>query len=172
MSMNKVQVQIELSLPKILKCYGTEAQCEAALQHVGWPDGFVFPRGQTTAATQFVRCAHRYGQRVACRRQTSLRSGTLMEQSKPPLRTWPVAMYLIGERKTNLSALELMRHLGVSCPAAWPMKHKLMQAMVERESGCQLGGVVQLDYACLGGERDSGNAGRGSEDKSPFVISI
>ncbi|OLG36936.1 transposase, partial [Xanthomonas oryzae pv. oryzae] len=33
------------------------------------------------------------------------------------------------QSKTNLSALELMRHLGVSYPTAWRMKHKLMQAM-------------------------------------------
>lgn len=46
-----------------------------------------------------------------------------------------------------------MRHLGVSYPAAWRMKHKLMQAMDEREAGRKLGGVVQLDDAYLGGDR-------------------
>lgn len=172
MAMNKVQFQSGLSLPTFLKRYGSEAQCETALQHARWPDGFVCPRCQATAATQFVRCGHRYWQCVACRRQTSLRSGTLMEQSKLPLRTWLLAMYLLGQSKTNLSALELMRHLGVSYPAAWRMKHKLMQAMAEREAGRQLGGVVQLDDAYLGGERNGGKAGRGSENKRPFVIAV
>ncbi|MCT8280368.1 IS1595 family transposase, partial [Xanthomonas translucens] len=66
----------------------------------------------------------------------------------------------------------LMRHLGVSYPAAWRMKHKLMQAMDEREAGRKLGGVVQLDDAYLGGERNGGKAGRGSENKRPFVIAV
>lgn len=81
-------------------------------------------------------------------------------------------MYLLGQSKTNLSALELMRHLGVSYPAAWRVKHKLMQAMAEREARRKLGGVVQLDDAYLGGERNGGKAGRGSENKRPFVIAV
>lgn len=172
MAMNKVQFQSGLSLPAFLKRYGSEAQCEQALQQARWPDGFVCPRCQATAATQFVRSGHRYWQCATCRRQTSLRSGTLMEQSKLPIRTWLLAMYLLGQSKTNLSALELMRHLGVSYPAAWRIKHKLMQAMAEREIDRQLGGVVQLDDAYLGGERNGGKAGRGSENKRPFVIAV
>ncbi len=54
-----------------------------------------------------------------------------------------------------------MRHLGVSYPTAWPMKHKLMQAMTQREANRKLGGIVQLDDAYLGGERNGGKAGRG-----------
>lgn len=80
--------------------------------------------------------------------------------------------YLPGQGKTNLSALALMRHLGMSYPAAWRVKYKLMHAMTEREAGCQPGGVVQLDDACLGGERNGGKAGRGSENKRPFVIAV
>lgn len=55
MAMNKVQFQSGLSLPTFLKRYGSEAQCEQALQHARWPDGFVCPRCQATAATQFIR---------------------------------------------------------------------------------------------------------------------
>ncbi|MCS4281107.1 ribosomal protein L37AE/L43A [Stenotrophomonas rhizophila] len=170
--MNKVQFQSGLSLPTFLKRYGSEAQCKTALQHARRPDGFVCPRCQARAATQFIRYGHRYWQCVAYRRQTSMRSGTLMEQSKLPLRTWLLAMYLLGQSKTNLSALELMRHLGVSYPAAWRMKHKLMRAMAEREARRQLGSVVQLDDAYLGGERNGGKAGSGPENKRPFVIAV
>ena len=74
-----------------------------------------------------------------------------MDNSKLPLTTWMLAMYLLGQSKTNMSALELMRHLGISYPAAWRLKHKLMQAMSEREADRQLGGIVQLDDAYLGG---------------------
>ncbi len=52
------------------------------------------------------------------------------------------------------------------------MKHKLMQAMTQREANRKLGGIVQLDDAYLGGERNGGKAGRGSENKRPFVIAV
>lgn len=95
-----------------------------------------------------------------------------MEQSNLPLRTWLLAMYLLGQSKTNVSALELMRHLGVSYPAAWRLKHTLMQAMLQDEQPRMLTHVVQLDDAYLGGERNGGKAGRGAENKRPFVVAV
>jgi len=172
MAMNRVQFQAGLSLPGFLKRYGSEPQCEQALEASRWPQGFVCPRCDGTAHSRFQRNGATYWQCSACHRQTSLRSGTVMDNSKLPLRTWLLAMYLLGQRKTNLSALELMRHLGVSYPAAWRMKHKLMQAMAECEADRRLGGIVQLDDAYLGGERNGGKAGRGSENKRPFVIAV
>lgn len=44
-----------------------------------------------------------------------------------------------------------------------------MQAMSERETKYTLSGLVQVDDAYLGGERSGGKAGRGSENKVPFV---
>jgi hypothetical protein len=46
--------------------------------------------------------------------------------------------------------MELGRHLGVSYPTSWKIKHKLMQAMQERDSKYLLRGVVQPDDAYLG----------------------
>ena len=42
-------------------------------------------------------------------------------------------MHLLTGSKTNLSALELKRHLGVCYDTAWKLKHKIMQVMTERE---------------------------------------
>lgn len=172
MAMNRIQFQPGLSLPAFLAEYGSEGQCERALEAARWPDGFVCSRCAGKGCSKFYRHRQAYWQCSQCRHQSSLRSGTVFEHSRLPLRTWLLAMYLLGQSKTNLSALELMRHLGVSYPAAWRMKHKLMQAMDEREAGRKLGGVVQLDDAYLGGERNGGKAGRGSENKRPFVIAV
>lgn len=50
------------------------------------------------------------------------------------------------------------------------MKHKIMQAMAEREEPRRLNGFVQIDDAYLGGERNGGKRGRGAEGKQPFVV--
>ncbi|SER77573.1 Transposase zinc-ribbon domain-containing protein, partial [Azotobacter beijerinckii] len=44
MSMNRIQFQPGLSMPEFLKCYGTQAQCAAALEQARWPAGFRCPR--------------------------------------------------------------------------------------------------------------------------------
>ncbi len=83
-----------------------------------------------------------------------------------------MAIYLISEAKTGLSVLALMRQLGVSYPTAWLIQQKLMQAMAERDALYKLSGDVQVDDAYLGGELAGGKAGRGSENKVPFVAAI
>jgi hypothetical protein len=47
-----------------------------------------------------------------------------------------------------------------------------MPAMSEREDSYVLRGKVQLDDAYLGGERNGGKAGRGSENKVPIVAAV
>lgn len=108
----------------------------------------------------------------AGRRQTSLIAGTLFQSTKLSLTVWFLAIYLISQAKTGLSALALKRHLGVSYPTAWLIQHKLMQAMAERETNYTLCGQVQMDDAYLGGELSGGTVGRGSENKVPFVAAV
>lgn len=83
---------------------------------------------------------------------------------KLTLTCWFLAVYLISQAKTGLSALALKRQVGVSYPTARMMHHKIMQAIVERERKYTLSGYVQIDDVYLGGKRSGGKAGRGSEN--------
>lgn len=172
MAINAVQFQHGLSLAEFVAQYGTEAKCYRALYRSRWPQGFRCPACANRAHSRFRRDGRVYYQCCACRHQTTLVSGTLFEGTKLPLRTWFVAIYLLTSTKTNLSALELKRHLGVRYRTAWRLKHKIMQAMMEREETRQLAGFVQVDDAYLGGERNGGKVGRGAPGKQPFVIAV
>ena len=57
--------------------------------------------------------------------------------------------------------MSLHRQLGISYNAAWRMKHKLMQAMLERDDDQPLSGFIEVDDAYLGGKRTGGKVGRG-----------
>lgn len=54
---------------------------------------------------------------------------------------------LLSQSKNGISALALKRHLGVSYPTAWLMRHKLMQVMYEREQATILSGRIEIDDA-------------------------
>lgn len=172
MSINAVQFQPGLSLPEFVKRYGTEAKCYRALYRWRWPQGFRCPACDGRARSRFKRATTDYFQCRACRHQTTLIAGTLFEGTKLPLRTWMLALHLLTSTKTNLAALELRRHLGVNYKTAWRVKHKIMQAMTEREASRKLKGFVQIDDAYLGGERNGGKRGRGSENKQSFLIAV
>ncbi|HYW76780.1 MAG TPA: IS1595 family transposase [Gammaproteobacteria bacterium] len=172
MAANPIQFQRGLSLAEFLCRYGDEASCERALFEARWPRGFVCPQCEATAHSTFVRAGRRYWQCSACHHQTSLRAGTVFDNTKLALTQWFLAIYLLTQSKTNMAALELARHLGVCYRSAWRMKHKLMEAMRERETSRRLDGFVEIDDAYLGGERNGGKRGRGSENKRPFVIAV
>lgn len=172
MAMNRIQFQPGLSMPVFLERYGTESQCEAALEHARWPSGFRCPRCDGAAYSRVRGRTHSLFQCQACRHQTSLIAGTVMQSTKLPLTVWFLAIYLISQAKTGLSALALMRQLGVSYPTAWLIHHKLMCAMAQREARYVLEGQVHVDDAYLGGERSGGTAGRGSENKVSFVAAV
>ena len=135
-----------------------------------WPSGFVCPvcAGQHHS---FVKTRALY-QCTACRRQTSVIAGTIFAATKVPLCTWFRTMYHLTQSKGGISSIELGRRLGVTQTTAWKIKHKLMQAMMERDATKRLTGRIEIDDAYLGGERNGGKRGRGSPGKTPIVAAV
>jgi hypothetical protein len=172
MASNRIQFQHGMSLPEFASSFGTEAQCAQAVKVARWPDGFRCPRCGVGDHYVVDHGARKLFQCNGCRHQTSLTAGSLMEHTKLPLTTWFLAIYLLSQAKTGLSALALKRQLGVSYPTAWLMHQKINRAMSQQNDAHRLAGAVQLDDAYLGGERAGGKVGRGSENKVPFVAAV
>ena len=148
MARNKVQFQKSMSIHTFIQRYGDEAQCQQRLFDIRWPQGFQCPNcGHTHACKLKSRPVYQCNQ---CHQQTSVTAGTLFAYSKLPLSIWFLAIYLITQEKNGVSALELSRSLGISYNATWRLKHKLMQAMKERDDEVQLSGIIQLDDAYWG----------------------
>ena len=114
MAMNQIQFQAGLSLPVFLEQFGTETQCEDTLKRSHWSQGFRCP--ECGHAAHYVRKSgvRKMFQCQSCRLQTSLIAGTLSQSPHLKLTTWFLAIYLISQAKTGLSALALKRQLGVS----------------------------------------------------------
>jgi transposase-like protein len=172
MGMNRIQFQPGLSLEQFQENFGTEEKCEKALEDARWPEGFRCPRCAQSDYGIVNGRRHKRYQCKSCRHQTTLTAGTIMESTKLLLRTWFLAFYFISHAKNGISALELMRHLGVSYRTGWLLHHKIMKAMALRDDAYVLCGKVQLDDAYLGGELNGGKAGRGSENKVPIVAAV
>jgi len=84
-----------------------------------------------------------------------------------PLTTWFLAIYLASQDRPVCPGLEAASGRQLPHGLADPSQADAAQA--EREDCYRLSGTVQMDDACLGGERSGGKAGRGSENKVPFV---
>ena len=170
MSKNQVQFQFGYSLLELFNEYGTEDQCRQSLFNWRWPDGFICPDCGSTRycslkSRNIYQCNH-------CHHQTSVISGTIFANTNLPLTKWFLAIHLVTQSKTGVSALELRRQIGVSYNTAWSMKQKIMQVMKERDDSRPLSGTIQLDDVYWGGERHGGSRGRGSENKTPYVVAV
>jgi hypothetical protein len=165
-----VQFQKGLSDAQFEALYGTEEKCRAALFAWRWPEGFACPR---CGGVRYCVIKQRgLYQCNGCHAQTSLISGTIFASTKLELKVWFRAMSLMTQTKQGISRLELSRRLGVCYDTAWKIHHKLAQVMMERDAGKPLEGRVEMDDACLGGERPGGKRGRGSPGKMPIVAAV
>ncbi len=170
MAKNAVQFQKGYSLPQFLSAYGSEEQCREKLFKYQWPEGFQCPK--CGHALYYELKTRQLFQCLLCRHQCSITSGTLFDSSKLPLTTWFLAIYLLTQSKTGISALTLRRFLGISINAAHKMKHKLQHVMKEADDRLVLEGFVELDDTYWGGKRSGGKRGRGAPGKTPFLAAV
>lgn len=173
MAQNLIQFQPGLSWQQFQRQYGTEAQCEQALVAARWPQGW---RCAHCRSNGFFLTRNGHGRQLreclVCGYQSSSIAGTVMQHSKVPLTKWFLALYLISQNKNAISALALARQLGVSYKTAWLLKHKLMQAMLQRDQN-RLEGRVEIDDAYLGGEQPGAmHGGRKSVGKTAFIAAV
>ncbi|MBI4737628.1 MAG: IS1595 family transposase [candidate division NC10 bacterium] len=131
--------------------FATEEACRSYLAALRWPGGFVCPGcgGQRawTMGRGLWLCS-------ACRRQTSVRAGTIFQDSRLPLTRWFRAMWYVTSQKNGVSALGLQRILGLgSYQTAWAWLQKLRRAMV-RPGRDRLSGRVEVDETYWGGEEE------------------
>jgi transposase-like protein len=99
------------------------------------------------------------GQRIApyrwrcrdCNKQFTVRTGTVLEDSRIPLRTWAHAFWRACTSKKGVSALQIKRETGLSYKSALFLMHRIRFAMGQLPEG-QLDGVVEVDETYVGGK--------------------
>ena len=86
-----------------------------------------------------------------CRRYFSVRTGTVLERSKIPLRKWAYGIFLWTTSLKGVSSMKLHRDLDISQKSAWFMAHRLREAYTA--GGGLFDGPVEVDETYIGGKR-------------------
>jgi len=162
------------SLPDFQRLFPDDAACIAYLERSRWPDGFTCPH--CGGVGEPFRIATRPGVLTcrACRRQTGLTVGTVMERSHVPLSTWFWAAYLVASQTPGMSAVQFQRQLGLSrYETAFGILHKLRAAMVRPDQdriGGRDGEHVEVDETWIGGK--TRGEGRGVHHKTLVAAAV
>jgi ISXO2-like transposase domain/Transposase zinc-ribbon domain len=156
------------SLIEFQRRFPHDEACAAYLTELRWPDGFRCPAcGHDRAwALRTKPWTHECR---GCRRQTSVRAGTIMHASKLPLTVWFWAAYLMATHSNGISALQLQKQLAIgSYKSAWLLAAKLRAAMVAPERN-PLKGLVEVDETSIHhrtrNDPPAGGRGRSHEGK-------
>lgn len=114
-----------------------------------------------------------------CRFRTTLKSGTVMEDSNLPFRVWFFVLHLMTSTTKGFSAKEVQRQLGFKrYEPIWYLMQKIRTAMGERDDKYLLKGACEMDEGFFstveserrGKPRRKLKRGRGSEKKSTVLV--
>lgn len=86
----------------------------------------------------------------ACRKDFSIRTGTIFDSSRLPLRKWFMAIYLLTTHKKGISSIWLAEQLKVEQRTAWYMDMRIREALKQGDN--ILGGTVEVDETYIGGK--------------------
>jgi ribosomal protein L37E len=113
---------------------------------------------------------------ASCGFRTSLKSGTVMENSNLPIRTWLLAITFISATKKGFSAKELQRQMGLKrYEPVFRLYHKIRVIMGKRDDFYKLEDMVEYDEAFVEKAVDKKTkanlkAGRGSQKQSTVAV--
>ncbi len=145
--------------------------CLKFVAELRWPNGPECPRCQGKELN--FLSTRRLWKCKACKKQFSVKVGTIFEDSPLGLDKWLAGIWLIANAKNGISSYEIHRALGITQKSAWHMLHRIRLAM---QTGTfeKLKGEVEADETFIGGKakfmhsakRAEGIQGRGTVGKT------
>jgi len=137
------------NLVSAIRYFADAERCFEFVKSLRWADGEVACPRCGGADPSFIT-TRKIWKCKACKRQFSIKVGTIFEDSGLGFDKWLPAIWLIANSKNGISSHELGRSLGVTQKTAWFMNHRIRLAMA---SGTfqKLSGTVETDETYVGG---------------------
>jgi transposase-like protein len=119
-----------------------------------WPDSVVTCPRCAGEKHSFIK-TRRIWFCAGCKKQFTIKVGTIFEDSPIGLDKWMVAMWLLANSKNGISSYELHRAIGVTQKSAWFILHRIRETMKQNPKhtmGSHWGNPIEVDEAFIGGK--------------------
>jgi transposase-like protein len=141
------------TLVDAVKYFSNEQVCIDEVAAMRWPDGQVFcPACGEVGNTLWLANQKRWKCR-GCKKQFSVKVGTIFHDSPLGLDKWMVAMWMLANCRNGISSCEVARTIGITQKSAWHMMHRIRKVMTDAGSDKMGGnGPVEIDETFVGGK--------------------
>lgn len=159
-----------LSIYAFLKKFPTEEKARKYLENRRWPEGKSCPHCNSKRLVEVkdqkpmpYRCQD-------CRKHFSVRTNTILTESKIPLHKWLQAIFLLASSKKGISSHQLHRTLQITYKSAWFLSHRIREVMKPSGEIEMMGGegkIIEADETYIGnkGKQAKGARGWGHKEK-------
>ena len=163
-----------ISLIEAVQKFGDEQKAHAWFVARRWPDGVQCPHCESFAITP--RKSRRSTPQYHCNSCTTnftVKTRTVMHDSKLPLSKWAIAFYLFATNLKGVSSMKLYRDLDITQKTAWYLAHRIRESWGEEDD--RFAGAVEVDETYVGGKAINKHAdrklraGRGAVGKAPVA---
>jgi transposase-like protein len=168
-----------MNLSDISQQFSTEDAAREFLEKILWPDGAICPHcgvlGESYRLT--AKSESKNGVRPgvwkcgACRKQFTVKVGTIFEDSHIPLHKWLMVIHLLCSSKKGMSSHQIHRMAGITYKSAWFMTHRIRHAMKPVDCD-KLQGTIEIDETYVGGKVKGHGVKAGRDNKAPVVTLV
>lgn len=154
------------TLQEVVKYFADESRAFDYMKLVRWPDGIVTCSHCDSTRHSFIS-TRKIWKCLDCRKQFTIRLGTIFEDSPIKFSKWIAATWLIANAKNGISSYEIGRSLGVCQKTGWFMLQRIRYAM-QNGSVMKMGGIVEADETYIGAKARSMNAKQKAKRRAQF----
>lgn len=156
------------SLPQLLDYFKDEETGKEYYANIRWAGNPTCPHCDTDKAyvtKRGYRCINK-----ECKKDFTIRTGTIFENSNIKFRIWFAAIYLATSHKKGISSVQLAIDLGITQKTAWFVLHRIRE-MLKEKAPKMLGQdkMVEADETYVGGKEGNRHYNKKRSDDYPAL---